>query len=50
MPHNTTVKFRAVFVMSLDYPEYEELRKQSSLLGWLWQVGDKGHYLGLWGH
>ena len=35
--------------MSLDYPEYEELRKQSWFLGLLWRIGDLGYYLGLFG-
>lgn len=35
--------------MSLDYPEYEELRKKSRFLGWLWRIGDMGYYLGLVG-
>ena len=35
--------------MSLDYPEYEELRKKSRVLGWLWRLGDIGYYLGLIG-
>jgi hypothetical protein len=35
--------------MSLDYPEYEKLRKQSWLLGLLWRIGDWGYYLGLFG-
>lgn len=33
--------------MSLDYPEYEELRKKNRFLGWFWRVGDIGYYLGL---
>jgi hypothetical protein len=33
--------------MSLDYPEYEKLRKTSRILGWLWRIGDCGYYLGL---
>ena len=35
--------------MSLDYPEYEKLRKQSCFLGLLWRIGDLGYYLGLFG-
>lgn len=35
--------------MSLDYPEYEELRKQSWFLGLLWRIGDLAYYLGLLG-
>jgi uncharacterized membrane protein len=35
--------------MSLDYPDYEELKKKSRVLGILWQIGDKGYYLGLIG-
>lgn len=35
--------------MSLDYPEYEELRKQSWFLGLLWRIGDYGYYLGVFG-
>jgi len=35
--------------MSLDYPEYEKLRKQSRFLGLLWRIGDLGYYLGLFG-
>ncbi|WP_293152861.1 MULTISPECIES: hypothetical protein [unclassified Microcoleus] len=35
--------------MSLDYPEYEKLRKQSWFLGLLWRIGDYGYYLGLFG-
>jgi hypothetical protein len=33
--------------MSLDYPEYEKLRKTSRILGGLWRIGDYGYYLGL---
>lgn len=33
--------------MSLDHPEYEEIRKKSWLLGLLWRIGDIGYYLGL---
>jgi hypothetical protein len=33
--------------MSLDYPEYEEIRKKSWLLGLLWRISDIGYYLGL---
>jgi hypothetical protein len=35
--------------MSLDYSEYEELRKKNRLLGWRWRVGDIGYYFGLIG-
>jgi hypothetical protein len=35
--------------MLLDYPEYEELKKKSRFLGWLWRVGDLGYYFGLLG-
>ena len=35
--------------MSLDYSDYEELRKKSGFLSILWQIGDKGYYLGLLG-
>ncbi len=35
--------------MSLDYPEYEELRKKSRFLGLLWRLGDMGTYFGLIG-
>lgn len=35
--------------MSLDYPEYEELRNKSIFLGRLWRVGDIGYYFGLIG-
>lgn len=33
--------------MSLDYPEYQELRKKSRFLAMLWRIGDIGYYLGL---
>jgi magnesium-transporting ATPase (P-type) len=33
--------------MSLDYPEYEALRKKSKFLALLWIIGDRGYYLGL---
>jgi hypothetical protein len=35
--------------MSLDYPDYEELKKKSRILAILWQIGDKGYYIGLMG-
>ncbi|MBD2495087.1 hypothetical protein BCD64_17425 [Nostoc sp. MBR 210] len=35
--------------MSLDYPDYEELRKRSKFLGWLWRLSDAGYYFGLIG-
>ena len=35
--------------MSLDYPDYEELKRKSRILATLWQIGDKGYYLGLIG-
>jgi hypothetical protein len=35
--------------MSLDYPDYEELKKKNRILAVLWQIGDKGYYLGLIG-
>jgi hypothetical protein len=33
--------------MSLDYQEYQELRKKSRLLGILWRIGDFGYYIAL---
>jgi hypothetical protein len=33
--------------MSMDYPEYEELRQKSRFLGLLWRIGDMGSYLSL---
>jgi hypothetical protein len=34
--------------MSLDYPEYVELKKRKLwLLAFLWRVGDIGYYIGL---
>ncbi|MBI1765608.1 MAG: hypothetical protein HYR56_29755 [Acidobacteria bacterium] len=35
--------------MSLDYPQYAQIRARSRQLGWLWQLGDKGYYIGLLG-
>jgi hypothetical protein len=35
--------------MSMDYPEYEKLRKTSRGLGWLWRICDWGCYLGIFG-
>jgi hypothetical protein len=36
-------------LMSIDYPDYLRIRERSRPLGWLWMVGDRGHYLGLLG-
>jgi hypothetical protein len=35
--------------MSLDFPQYVEIKKRSRWLGGLWQVGDKAYYIGLLG-
>jgi hypothetical protein len=35
--------------MSLDYPEYLELKKKSRWLALLWRIGDIGYYLGVLG-
>ena len=35
--------------MSMDYPEYEELRQKSWFLGLLWMIGDRCYYIGLIG-
>jgi hypothetical protein len=44
-----TTRFQQVDPMSMDYPEYEELRQKSRFLGLLWRIGDMGYYLGLIG-
>jgi hypothetical protein len=35
--------------MSMDYPEYEELRQKSRFLGMLWMIGDRCYYIGMLG-
>lgn len=36
--------------MSLDYPDYEEIkRRRKHLLAFAWMVGDRLHYLGVFG-
>jgi hypothetical protein len=44
-----TTRFQQADPMSMDYPEYEELRQKSRFLGLLWRIGDMGYYLGLIG-
>jgi hypothetical protein len=35
--------------MSMDYPDYEKLRKTSRFLAWVWRICDWGCYLGIFG-
>jgi len=35
--------------MSLDYPDYVELKKRNRWLAFLWSIGDIGYYFGLLG-
>lgn len=36
--------------MSLDYPEYEKLKKKGkTILCFLWRIGDIGYYIGIFG-
>ncbi len=38
-----------VFVMSMDYPDYEIIRTKSKRLAFVWMLGDRLYYIGLLG-